>query len=85
MREQGQRPAEDLTFYDRIAEALRDVDRIVLLSHGTGLSDASHFLTERLKKHDPGIYARIVRHAEVNTSAMTEAEVLACGRQALAT
>jgi hypothetical protein len=84
-REHGQRPPEDLTFYDRIAEALRDVDRIVLLSHGTGLSDAANVLTERLKKHHPDIYARIVRQAEVNTSAMTEAEILAYGRQALAT
>jgi hypothetical protein len=84
-REQGQRPPEDLTFYDRVAEALRDVDRIVLLSHGTGVSNASNVLTERLKKHHPGIYARIIRQPEVNTSAMTEAEILAYGRQALAT
>jgi hypothetical protein len=82
--EHGQRPAEDLTFYDRIAEALRDVDRIVLLSHGTGSSNASNVLTERLKKHHPGIYTKIIRQAEMNTSAMTEAEVLAYGRQALA-
>jgi hypothetical protein len=85
LREEGQRPPEDLTFYDRIAEALHDVDRIVLLSHGTGLSNASNVLTERLKTHHPGIYARILRQAEVNTSAMTEAEILAYGRQALAT
>jgi hypothetical protein len=83
--EQGQRPAEDLTFYDRIAETLRDADRIVLLSHGTGSSDASNVLVERLKKQHPGIYAKIVGEAEVNTSAMTEAEVLAYGRQVLAT
>jgi hypothetical protein len=57
----------------------------VLLSHGTGVSDAANFLTERLKKHHPGIYARIVRQAEVNTSAMTEAEILAYGKEALAT
>ncbi len=85
LREHGQRPAEDLTFYERIAEALRDVDRVVLLSHGTGSSNASDVLAEQLKKHHPGIYARIVRHEEVNTSAMTEAQILAYGRQALAT
>ena len=85
LREHGQRPAEDLTFYDRIAEALRDVDRVVLLSHGTGSSNASNVLAEQLKKHRPGIYARIARHEEVNTSAMTEAQILAYGRQALAT
>jgi hypothetical protein len=85
LREEGQRPPEDLTFYDRISEALSGVDRIVLLSHGTGLSNASNVLTERLKTHHPGIYARIVRQAEVNTSAMTEAEILAYGRQALTT
>jgi hypothetical protein len=71
-REKGQRPPEDVTFYDRIAEALRDVDRIVLLSHGTGLSNASILLAERSKKHHPGIYTRIVKQAEVKTSAMTE-------------
>jgi hypothetical protein len=85
LREHGQRPPEDLTFYDRIAEALREADRIVLLCHGTGLSNASQILSERLKKYHPGIYARIVRQAEVNTSAMTEAEILAYPRQALAT
>ncbi len=83
--EQGQRPPDDLTFYDRIAEALRDVDRIVLLSHGTDSSNASNILTERLKKHDLGIYAKIISQAEVDTSAMTEAQVLAYGRQAVVT
>ena len=83
LREQGQRAPEDLGFYDRIAEALREADRIVLLCHGKGLSNASQILAERLKKYHPSTYARIVRQAEVNTSAMTEAEILAYGRQAL--
>jgi hypothetical protein len=84
-REEGQRAPEDLTFYDRIAEALREADRIVLLSHGTGMSNASQILAERLKKMHPNVYARIVRQADVNTSAMTEPEIIACARQALAT
>ncbi len=83
LHEDGQRPPEDLTFYDRIADALRDADRIVVLSHGKGSSNASRFLVERLAEHHPGIYARIVRQAEVNTSAMTEAQILEFGRQAL--
>lgn len=85
LRERGQRAPEDLTFYDRIAEALSEVDRIVLLYHGTGLSNASQLLVERLKKYHPGIYARIVMQAEVNTSAMTDGQILAYGRQALTT
>jgi hypothetical protein len=83
LREQGQRSPEDLTFYDGIAEALRGADRIILLCHGTGLSNASQILAERLKTHHPDIYAKIVRQAEVNTSAMTDAEILAYGRQIL--
>ena len=83
LREHGQRPAENLAFYDRIADALREADRIVLLCHGKGVSNASQFLVERLKKHHPGVYARIVRQADVNTSAMTEAQILEFGRQAL--
>jgi hypothetical protein len=84
LREQGQRAPEDLTFYDRIAEALRDADRIVVLSHGTGESNAAHILAERLAKHHPDVYARIVKQADVNTSAMTEAEIIAYARDALA-
>jgi hypothetical protein len=83
LREDGQRPPEDLTFYDRIANALREADRIVLLCHGKGVSNASQFLLERLAKYHPGIYARIVRQAEVNTSVMTEGQILEFGRQAL--
>ncbi len=83
LQERGQRAAEDLTFYDKIAEALRDADRIVLLSHGTGESNASQILAERLKKLHPNVYARIVRQADVNTSAMTEPEIAAYARQAL--
>ena len=71
LRERGQRPAEDLTFYDKIAEALRETDRIVVLSHGTGESNAAVILSERLKHHHPDVYARIVRQADVNTSAMS--------------
>jgi hypothetical protein len=83
LREQGQRAPEDLTFYDRIAEALRDANRIVLLSHGTGESNASQILAERLKKQHPDVYARIVRQANVNTSAMTEGDIIAYAKQAL--
>ena len=83
LREQGQRPPEDLTFYDKIAEALRNADRIVLLSHGTGVSNASQILAERLKKQHPDVYSRIVKQASVNTSAMTEAEIIAYARQVL--
>jgi hypothetical protein len=83
LREHGQRAPEDLTFYDSIAEALREADRIVLLCHGAGASNASLILTERLKKQHPGVYSRIVRQADVNTSAMTEAEIIAYARRAL--
>jgi len=83
LRERGQHAPEDLTFYDRIAEALREADRIVLLCHGTGMSNESLPLIERLKKAHAGVYARIVRQADVNTSAMTEAEIIAYARQLL--
>ena len=83
LKEQGQRPAEDLAFYDRIAEALREANRIVLLCHGEGVSNACQFLVERLEKYHPGVYARIVRQVEVNTSAMTRGQILEYGRLAL--
>jgi hypothetical protein len=85
LREHGQRPPEDLTFYDKIAEALREADRIVILSHGTGESNASSILSERLKQHHPDVYARIIRQEAVNTSAMTEPEIIAYARKTLTT
>jgi hypothetical protein len=84
LSEEGQRPAEDLVFYDRIADALGEADRIVLLSHGKGVSNAAQFLVERLEKYHPRIYAKVVRQTEADTSAMTEGQVLELGRQALA-
>jgi hypothetical protein len=84
LREQGQRPAEDLAFYDKIADALGEADRIVLLSHGTGVSNAAQFLVERLEKHHPRIYSKVVRQVEADTSAITKRQVLELGRQALA-
>jgi hypothetical protein len=83
LREQGQRSPEDLTFYDGIAKALQGADRIILLGEGTGLSNASQILAERLKTHHPDNLPKIVRLADVNTSAMTEAQILAYGRQVL--
>jgi hypothetical protein len=83
LRERGQRPAEDLTFYDRIAEALRETGRIILLCHGKGVGNAGDFFTERLKKHHSDIYARVVLQARVDTSAMTEPQILAYARTAL--
>jgi hypothetical protein len=83
LRERGQRPAEDLTFYDRIAEALRETGRIILLCHGKGVGNAGDFFTERLKKHHSDIYARVVLQERVDTSAMTEPQILAYARTAL--
>jgi hypothetical protein len=83
LHEHGQRPAEDLSFYERISEALARADRILVLHHGSGTSNAAHVLIERLQKHYPDIYARIVVQARVDSSAMTEAEILAYARQAL--
>ena len=74
---------EDLTFYDRIAEALRDADRSCCFTMAQASSNASRVFAERLKKVHPGVYARIVRQADVNTSAMTEAEIIAYARQVL--
>jgi hypothetical protein len=67
----------------RIGDALHEADRIILLHHGSGVGDAAHVLTEKLKENHPEIYDRIVLQARVDTSAMTEPEILAYARMAL--
>jgi len=74
--EHRQGTASDQRFYRRVAEYLGDADRIVLLSHGTRSTSELRVMAEWLEKSRPDVYARIVREARVDTSTMTEAEVM---------
>jgi hypothetical protein len=82
-REQGQRAPEDAGFYQRIGDALAAGDRIIVVGHGTGKSNAALHLTEYLRTHHRETYQRIVREIGADLSAITTPQLLALAEQAL--
>jgi hypothetical protein len=82
-REHGQRAPEDITYYERIAQAVAPSGRILLVSHGKGKSSAGHHLTEYLSSHHNEIYQRIVREVDADLVHMTEPQLLEIARNAL--
>jgi hypothetical protein len=80
----GQRAPEDLHYYDRIADALKDVQRVLVVSHGKGESDAGAILLDRLRKKHGDVYARTARQAHVDTSALSDAQLLELAKQEFA-
>jgi hypothetical protein len=83
-RERGQRAHEDATFYDRIAQAVVSAQRIVIIGHGAGKSDAGHHLMGYLAAHHSEIAGKIVAELSADLSHTTAPELLAIAREALA-
>lgn len=82
-RERGQRAPEDPGFYVSIAAALLCAEKIVVVGHGTGHSNAAHHLIEHLATHDHETYSRVVAERVVDLSSITPAQLLEIGQQAL--
>jgi hypothetical protein len=82
-REEGQRTAEDPSFYKRISEALAAGSRIVVIGHGAGKSNAAKHLTEYLRAHYRETYQRIVSELAADLSAVTTPQLLELAEQAL--
>ena len=82
-REQGQRAPEDVSFYERIGDALAAGGRILVVGHGTGKSNAARHLTEYLRSHHPETYRRVVREIEADLSAVTTPQLLALAEETL--
>ncbi len=86
-RQQGERAAEDPSFYERIAQAVASSvphGRIVIVGHGKGHSDAAHHLEEWIHLHHPETFQRITSALAVDLSALTSPQLLALARDTLA-
>jgi hypothetical protein len=79
----GQREPEEPSYYAEIAAALAPAQRIVLLGHGTGHSNAAAHLEELLRAKHPDIYRRVVATRAVDLSAITEPQLLALALELL--
>jgi hypothetical protein len=83
-RERGQRAHEDAAFYERVAQAVTSAQRLVIIGRGTGNSDAAHHLVGYLREHHAETAQKIVFELTADLSHITEPELLAMGRGALA-
>jgi hypothetical protein len=83
-RERGQRAHEDATFYERIAQEAAHAQRIVIIGRGTGHSDAAHHLVAYLAEHHAETAQKLVATLVADLSHITDPELLAMAREALA-
>ena len=82
-REQRQRMPEDHAFYESIAQAVLPAGAIVAIGHGTGRSNAAHYLIEFLHKHHPDTARKLVCEVVADLSGLTAPQLLDLGRRAL--
>jgi hypothetical protein len=81
-KEAGQRASEDPAFYEQISAELAGGNRIVIVGHGTGHSNAGHHLAEHLRAKHTETAARM-HEVSADLSAVTDNQLLALGREAL--
>jgi len=88
-RERGQRAAEDLAYYERIAQTLLAGSaaghmHVVVAGHGHGHSNAAHHFVEYLAAHHHETYGRTVTEIVADLASLTDPQLLDLGRRALA-
>jgi hypothetical protein len=76
-------PMVDSDYYDSIIKEIAGSERIVMLSHGTGSSNAASQLLDILQKRYPELAGRIVAIKSCNLEAMTEPQLTQAGVELL--
>jgi len=86
-RQEGERAAEDPSFYERVAQAgiaAMPPGRIVIIGHGKGHSDAAHHLEGWIHLHHPDLAHRVACAMAADLSALTPPQLLVLARDVLA-
>jgi hypothetical protein len=73
------------SFYEAIADSLKDAEKILIFGSSTGASSAMDYLVDQLNQNHPDIAKRIVGAIVVNEQHMTEDQLLAQARSFYAT
>jgi hypothetical protein len=76
----GQRQPELKSFYEAIAQSLRDAKQILIFGSATGASSAMDYLVDELNQNHPDIAKRIIGAIVVNEQHLTENQLLAQAR-----
>lgn len=72
---------DDPKYFDAVADAVADAERILLVGHSHGRSNMAHgFITHAQARH-PHIAARVIGEVNVNLPALTEPEILEFARK----
>ncbi|MEB3234952.1 MAG: hypothetical protein VKM98_05960 [Cyanobacteriota bacterium] len=77
----GQRAPLDHAYLEQLAVALQGADAVLLLGHGQGESDMRTLLLRHLRSRHPALLQRIEAQETVDTSALSEAQLLALARR----
>lgn len=70
-------------YWGTLAKALESADKILLLGHGTGKSNASHHLVTYIEKHRRDLAAKIVADVRADIDDLTDEQVLRLGQHIL--
>jgi hypothetical protein len=76
-------PTDDPHYFDLVIKAMMKSERIVILSHGTGSSNAAQKLMTIVSEEHPQIMHKIIAVAKVDLEAMTEPQIVARGTELL--
>jgi hypothetical protein len=76
----GQRQPELKSFYEAIAQTLKDAEQILIFGSSTGASSAMDYLVDELKQNHPDIAKEVVGAIVVNEQHLTEDQLLAQAR-----
>lgn len=77
----GQRQPELKSFYEAIAQLLRDAEQILIFGSATGASSAMNYLVDELNQNHPDIAGKIVGAIVVDEQHLTENQLLAQARE----
>jgi hypothetical protein len=82
-RLRGEREPEEASYYEAVAAALAGAQRIVILGHASGHSNAAARLEEVLRAKYPETFSRVRAVRAVDLSAVTEPQLLALALETL--
>lgn len=78
-----QHPLPETDYYETLIKEIAKSERVVILSHGTGTSNAGVQLVAQLDKEYPELTSKIVAVKDCDLEAMTEPELIKLGSESL--
>jgi hypothetical protein len=83
-RDREERFPEDMHFFEQVALDLGGHGPIVLIGHGKGQSNEAHHFSDYLLRRHKATHARIVSTLTADLPRLSDGELMALGRDALA-